>query len=137
MSDLLLLDTCALIWTIKGAPMRQEAIDAIERASEWGALFASPISAWEMTMLILKGRIQVEMPAQAFVTKAFANNKLQIAPLEPDIAINSCLLPGNLHQDPADRFLAATAIRYGMRLVTRDDKLIEYGKGGYLAVLPC
>ena len=137
MPDLLLLDTCALIWTLKGAPMRQEAIDAIAYASEWGALFASPISAWEMTMLILKGRVQVDMPAQSFVTKAFSNNMLQIAPLEPDIAIGSCLLPGNLHQDPADRFIAATAIRYGMRLVTRDDKLIEYGKSGYLAVLPC
>ena len=137
MPELLLLDTCALIWTVMGIAMRQEAIDAIGLASERGSLFASPISAWEITMLILKGRLKVEMPAEAFVNKIFANNKLQIAPLEHDIAMKSCLLPGSLHPDPADRFIAATAIRYGMRLVTRDERLIEYARGGYLAVLVC
>ena len=137
MHDLLLLDTCSLIWTVQGAPMRQHAIEAIAVASERGELFVSPISAWEMTMSILKGRLKVNMPAGAFVDKVFSNNKLQIAPLEPEIAINSCLLPGNLHQDPADRFIAATAIRYGLRLVTRDERLIEYAASGYLAVLTC
>ena len=46
-------------------------------------------------------------------------------------------LPGALHPDPADRLLVATAMAMGLRLVTRDQRLVEYGERGYLAVVVC
>jgi PIN domain nuclease of toxin-antitoxin system len=46
-------------------------------------------------------------------------------------------LPGDIHKDPADRIIAATAREYGYTVMTRDRQLLDYGRAGYLAVMPC
>ena len=55
--------------------------------------------------------------------------------LEPEIAVESCFLPGEFHNDPADRFLVATARLKNAALVTRDQRIIEYGNQGHVKVL--
>ncbi len=56
----------------------------------------------------------------------------QVVPISPAVAIAATRLPGELHRDPAERFLAATARVENMTLLTQDDKLLEYAKQGYL-----
>jgi PIN domain nuclease of toxin-antitoxin system len=51
-----------------------------------------------------------------------------------EIAIESVDLPPELHPDPADRLLVATARLEGMRLATRDARLLAYGGGGHVNV---
>ena len=48
----------------------------------------------------------------------------QEAPLTHDIAVMSRQLALS-HQDPADRFLAATALVMGLTLVTADKRLLQ------------
>jgi PIN domain nuclease of toxin-antitoxin system len=60
---------------------------------------------------------------------------LQLAPLTPSIAILSTRLPGNFHGDPADRFLVATARIDGARLITKDRRILEYGREKHVSVL--
>ena len=87
-------------------------------------------------MLESKKRIHLWAPCEQWVQQALATPGLTLAPLTPEIAIESARLPGDLHGDPIDRILVATARRMGARLMTRDRKLIEYGRQGYARVVP-
>lgn len=66
-----------------------------------------------------------------------AARESRIAALTPEIAVRSSFLPDGLPNDPADRILAATAATIGARLVTRDQRLLEYGAKGYIPVMAC
>ena len=48
----------------------------------------------------------------------------------------STRLPGDLHGDPADRILVATARRMGARLMTRDRRLLDYGRQKHAKIIP-
>jgi PIN domain nuclease of toxin-antitoxin system len=58
-----------------------------------------------------------------------------LVPLAPEIAVESSRLPGTFHGDPADRIIVATARREGAILLTRDERIIAYGKGKHLPVM--
>ena len=61
--------------------------------------------------------------ALTWVRSMLRSTPLRAAPLNHEVAIQSRSL--NLpHQDPADRFLAATAIVYDLTLVTADERLL-------------
>ena len=79
----------------------------------------------------------MELPIDTYVAKAFSRPGVRIAALTPEIAVRGCFLPGNLLSDPADQILAATAAALGLRLVTRDRRILDYGGQGYISVLAC
>jgi PIN domain nuclease of toxin-antitoxin system len=136
--DLLLLDTHCWLWAQLGLAnqLSRSALSAIRRAESGGRLRVSVISVWELGMLEQKGRISLPMDVRTWVREAFAKPGLLLAPLTPEIAIESSRLPGKLHGDPADRMLAATARIMGAALLTKDQRLIEYSRQHYLRVLP-
>ena len=55
----------------------------------------------------------------------------------PEIAIDASHLPGDLHGDPADRLIVATARHLGAAIVTRDSRIIAYAGSGHVRVVPC
>jgi PIN domain nuclease of toxin-antitoxin system len=134
---MLLLDTCAMLWTVNRDPLLAAARQAISRAASSGALYLSPVSAWEIGLLVRRGRVELRIPAESYIERAFRLPGVRIAALTPEIAVRSSYLPGDLHEDPADRMLVSTAIVMGLRLVTRDKRLLDYGARGFLAVLAC
>ena len=85
-------------------------------------------------MLEAKGRIRLKPSCEEWVKEALATPGLALAPITPEIALESSRLPGPFHGDPADRIIVATARRMGARLMTRDQKLIQYGRKGHLAI---
>lgn len=56
MNDALLLDTCCLLWIMGGERLRDNSLQAIESTASRGAVFVSPISAWEIGILHAKNR---------------------------------------------------------------------------------
>jgi PIN domain nuclease of toxin-antitoxin system len=94
----------------------------------------SAISVWELGMLVEKKRIRVEMDPLDWVQQALDKPGIKLVPLSPRISIESTRLPGEIHCDPADRMLIATAKEESAVLVTCDDKILEYGKGRYISV---
>jgi PIN domain nuclease of toxin-antitoxin system len=96
----------------------------------------SPISAWEVGMLISRGRVALPMPAAAWFDEAVSTG-LAWAPLTPQVLVDASFLPGRIHGDPADRILAATARAFGYRLMTRDRALLGYAEAGHLQALSC
>jgi PIN domain nuclease of toxin-antitoxin system len=66
-------------------------------------LLVSVISVWEIGMLESKGRLLLNLPCEAWVREALKTPGLTLAPLTPEIAVDSTRLPGAFHGDPADR----------------------------------
>ena len=132
----LLLDTHYWIWMQLGeaSHFTERMLTAIRQAAASGSLLVSAISVWELGMLEAKGRIRLKPSCEEWVKEALATPGLGLAPITPEIALESSRLPGPFHGDPADRIIVATARRMGAQLMTRDQKLIQYGRKGHLAI---
>ena len=129
----LLLDTHAWIWLVEGHPrLPAAAVERIEQAASASQVWISAISAWETAMLVAKGRLVLACDVGQWVDLP----GLRLMDLSPAISVDSTRLPGDLHGDPADRILAATARHLGAALVTADDRLLTWAKSGHLVTLP-
>jgi len=134
----LLLDTCALIWISQADPIDEAAkakLDALWRAG--AAPQVSPISAWEIGLLVARGRLSLTMPPLRWWELSVDRIGLEVAPMPPGLLIASTRLPGTPPNDPADRIIAATARESGLRVMTRDGKLLSYGQAGHLDTIVC
>ena len=134
---MLLLDTCALIWLSDGTLDDSPARPEIEAAATAGRLRVSVTSAWEIGLLSSAGRIDFLPDAKTWFQIATDFPGLDLAPITSAIAIDASNLPGELHRDPADRLIIATARHLGAHVVTRDRRIIEYGASGHVSVLAC
>ncbi len=136
-----LLDTCAVIWLANGDPLPVEVVTTVTSAALPGGVFVSPVSAWEIGMLSNprgnRPALQSMPDPKAWFTKPMAGAGIREAALTPEIAVNASYLPGDMHGDPADRLLVATARHLGVPLVTQDAKLIGYAGQGFVQVLAC
>lgn len=138
MSDLVLLDTCALLWIAEGekiADLAKAALDALWRRGE--APRVSTISAWEIGLLTARGRLSLPMSPGQWWARATDRLAFKLIDLTPDLMIGSSFLPGRPPDDPADRILAATARELGYSLMTRDAKLLDYATAGHLQAIAC
>jgi len=125
----LLLDTHIWLWSLQD-PRRLGRRVQHELASPANELWLSPISTWEALTLHATGRIRLHGNLGEWVASATA--PLREAPLTHEIALvaKTLKLP---HQDPADRFLAATARVLDLILVTADNDLLGLGEIATLA----
>lgn len=134
----ILLDTHAFIWLMEGEEtLSRESRQLINRLSQKKFIFVAAISIWEIAMLQAKKRIVLKMPLQKWVEKATSLPFLKIIDLNPEIAIQSCKLPGNFHGDPADRMIVATSRILDVPLLTRDKKILDYAKESFLKAFEC
>lgn len=136
-SNLLILDTHIWVWLLNGDEdqLSHEGLEAIADASESGQIGVCAISVWEVGMLEAKGRMRLSKGCLDWVRDALAAPGIRLLELSPEIAVESSRLPGEIHGDPADRMLAATARILNGTLVTKDQKLLEYGAQSYLSVI--
>jgi PIN domain nuclease of toxin-antitoxin system len=134
----LLLDTCAAIWLAHGDPLAGPAVAALNTARDTGApTYLSPISAWEVGLLVARGRLQLLTTPQRWFHRLLEAPNVRLADMSPDLLIASSFLPGEPPRDPADRIMAATAREFGITLVTRDRALLSYGEQGHASVMEC
>lgn len=125
----LLLDTHIWLWSLN-EPQRLGRRVLLELKNPTNELWLSPISTWEALTLSAKGRIQLPQDLALWVAQATA--PLREAPLTHEIALASRQL-SPLHNDPADRFLVATAQVLHLTLVTADANLLGLGDISTLA----
>ncbi len=131
----LLLDTHIWIWLIEGdSRLSQELCHAIDRCQNRDGILISAISIWEVGMLVQKKKISIETDCLDWIQMALGQPGVSLVPISPRIAVQSTRLPGELHADPADRILVATAYEENATLVTCDEKLIHYGHNYLVSV---
>jgi PIN domain nuclease of toxin-antitoxin system len=130
--SLLLLDTHIVLWaTFNEARLGRHAAKAINLASREDRLAVSAITPWEIGLLASKKRINLHKEVLDWVREALAKPGVHLVPLEPEIAVASTRLPFEMHPDPADRILVATARHLGAMLVTADQELLRLSKKGH------
>ena len=118
----LLLDTHIWLWALL-EPERLTAEVRAALASPENELWLSPISVWEAMLLSERGRLSVPAPAGDWIREMVSAMPRREAPVTHEVAILSRELK-LAHQDPADRFLAATARAFDLTLVTADERLL-------------
>jgi len=90
-------------------------------------LWLSPISVWETSLLVERGRLEVDTASRDWIQDALAASGISEATLNHEVALQSREVELE-HDDPADRFIIATASVYQLILVTADERLLR-GKG--------
>jgi len=125
----LLLDTHIWIWSLARPKQLSQRVHR-ELNDQNNELWLSPVSTWEALLLNSKGRIHLQDNVRDWIARATMH--LREAPLTHEIVVVAQELPLP-HQDPADRFLAATADVLGLTLVTADHRLLGLGTIATLA----
>ena len=118
-----LLDTHVWLWSLL-TPAQLSLSTQAALIDPQHELYLSPDSVWEALLLIEHGRIKVSTSPAQWVSSALKQSSLVEAPLTHLIAVRSraIALP---HRDPADRFIAATALELGLTLMTADLHLLN------------
>lgn len=127
----LLLDTHIWIWNYT-APEKLTSEVAREIANPEHERFLSPVSIWEVVMLLEKKRIELNQDFGEWFLQSKQDLNLLEAPLSWEVAheLRFTLLG---YRDPGDRFLVATAKAFDLTLVTSDERLMKVPG---LSVLP-
>ncbi len=124
---MILLDTHAWIWWVHDPKqLSKEARETIDNAAKHTGFYLSSFSAWEVGMLVKKGRLTLDREVTDWIATSEALPFITFVPVSNRIAIKSIEL--DLHSDPADRIIVATALSLGASLVSKDEKLRSFKK---------
>lgn len=123
---MLLLDTHVWWWSVSEPERLSHASIQNIRLTRPSQRAIASISLWELAMLEGKQRIELDIPVATWLSRAVTNTGIKVIDLSPEIAADSCSLPGNFHKDPADRIIVATARVHNMIFLTKDGKIHEY-----------
>jgi len=129
-SAALLLDTHIALWLDSGdsrlRPATVRLIDELRR--EGGTIYLSAVTAWEIALLVESGRIDLDVPIEAWLARFLARPGVQAVALSLAAAARAYALHPFAHRDPGDRLLMATAIEWGCPLVTYDERITQFAR---------
>ena len=128
----LLLDTHIWIWSMVEPDRLPKKIASALRNDE-NELWLSPISLWELWVLVQKNRIALAEDFHPWVSRALSQASFREAPITNEVIMEIPKLEFS-HRDPADHFIAASARVFDLTLVTADPHLLKLKSQG-LSVL--
>ena len=122
---MILLDTHVLVWSVTDeADLGEQARAVIDSAWSSNEVAVSAITFWEVAMLQNKGRLDLQVDIGSW-RKSLLNDGLLEVPVDGQIGIQSVEL-NDLHRDPADRLIVATALSGDHQLITVDREILAW-----------
>ena len=122
---MIILDTNAWVWWVtQSTKLTKKALRSIELSKTIGVC---SISCWEVAMLTAKQRLELSLDVGDWFDLALDHPKIRLLSISTEIAVLSTQLPGNFHGDPADRLIVASSLAYDSTLVTKDQKIHDWG----------
>ncbi|MCX6583783.1 MAG: type II toxin-antitoxin system VapC family toxin [Candidatus Aminicenantes bacterium] len=122
---MVLLDTCALIWwTLDPKELSKPAARACDEIQKTGGVISS-ISVWEIGIKIKRGKINIGISLEEYVSRLKRLSRFEIAAVDEDIWISSINLDWS-HKDPADRAIVATAALRNIPIVSKDTIIRDF-----------
>ncbi|HEX7327624.1 MAG TPA: type II toxin-antitoxin system VapC family toxin [Casimicrobiaceae bacterium] len=123
---MIVLDTHVLVWAdTDDHKLGRKTRALINRLWPLGQVTVSAISFWEIGLLQARRRLRLSVSVVEWRDALLSAGVVEL-PLDGTAAVRALDLAG-LHDDPADRFIAATALLHGAALVTADDRLLAWG----------
>ncbi len=121
----ILLDTCAIIWSVAEpkqlSPAARDTL-TLDETEVW----ISPISCAEVACAADRGRITLDRHWRLWFRYYVDLNNWQLKNIDLDVMEEAYSLPEPFHQDPADRIIVATARKMGCPIITSDQKILNY-----------
>jgi PIN domain nuclease of toxin-antitoxin system len=118
------LDTHSWIWWLdQSSHLSPSAERVLDKISKKNPALISSISVWELYMLVKKGRLVLRTDPAHWVHQCELSPEIRFVPVDNEIARISVQLPSEVHEDPADRLIIASAISLGATLITKDQKI--------------
>ena len=134
----LLLDTSALIFLAIDEIEASKAKAEVQRAYEANeSIYISPISAWEIGLLVSRGRLNLTLPPEKWFAQLLRVSRVLLAEMTPTVLIASSFLPDAPLRDPADRIIVATAREFDLTILTSDRAMLAYSDKGHVRALAC
>ena len=130
---MILLDTHVLVWLAERNPWLGPDAKRIEAESD--RVYMSAITAWELGLLVGRGKLTLNMPIELWLSTAAQNGRTSTVPVTSEIAVNAGLLPEPIHGDPGDRIIIATARALGCPLLTADRAILTYAAAGHVRAI--
>ncbi|MFA7322123.1 MAG: type II toxin-antitoxin system VapC family toxin [Dokdonella sp.] len=119
-----MLDTHVLIWWLTGGTSLSRAAKlAVAKAAKENQVAASAISVLEIVTAVRRGRLEFSSPVEQWLTDVRRLPELRFEPVSAEIAQLAGSFGEDMHGDPADRIIAATAVILNAALITADGKL--------------
>jgi len=109
-------------WLSSDDPLDEHIVTMIEHAE---TLAVSAVSCWEVAYLVKRQRLRLPMALSEWMRAALDGSDVAVIALSADIAVMSANLP-DMHRDPADRFIIATALTHGYQLASYDERFKLY-----------
>jgi PIN domain nuclease of toxin-antitoxin system len=124
MSQVIVLDTHLWFWWINLEHERfsPECRTQIERADRVGV---SPVSGYELALAHRRGRLQLPCEPADWLAEALEPAGIDLLPLSLAIALRAVSLT-DIHRDPFDRIIIATALEYGAKVASLDGMFARY-----------
>jgi len=125
---MIVLDTHTLIWWVTGVggELTKAVTAAIKRSQAQNEVMISSIKAWEITMLVDRNRLTLTLELSVWLSLVTRVPGIRFIPVDNHIVVTSVNLPGEFHEDPADRIIVATARTFGAPIATRDRRIRFY-----------
>jgi PIN domain nuclease of toxin-antitoxin system len=117
------LDTHVLVWWASAPERLSESAASAVRAAE--NLGIPTMVFWELSLLFRKRRLHLDRPVSEWVSAVCGVPRVQPLVLTAEIALRADAL--DMHADPVDRFIVATALELGAPVITRDRQIRSSG----------
>jgi PIN domain nuclease of toxin-antitoxin system len=121
-----LLDTNIWIWMVESHQCIPRNILSALLEPENYPFYISAISVWEVAKKVSIDKLTLSIPVRDWLVQATRKPFVEIIPLSVDIALESTILPGVFHKDPADQIIVASTRQNNMTLLTTDRLIIAY-----------
>ncbi len=117
-------DTHIIIWeALTPEKLSKKARMSFDEANASDGVVFCDISLWEISMLIAKKRMEIEVSYLEFIDVLRTSRNYIFQEITPNIADISTNLSSEINADPADRIIAATSIYAKLPLITADKNL--------------
>lgn len=120
----MLLDTCGLLWLVhEQTKISKEVLKLIDESP---VVYISAITSFEIGLKNKAGKLLLPAPPKDWFREILKHHDIAVIDLDKDICIKATELP-DIHRDPCDRFIIATALIKQLPVITADRRFQEYG----------
>lgn len=123
--NMILLDTCALIWwTLDPEQLSDKALKTCQQMERNEGIISS-ISLWEIGIKIKNKKLDIGMSIEKYTELLHKLGYLKIIAVDEKIWVQNLSLCWK-HSDPVDRTIVATAKLYKASIVTTDEHIKQF-----------